>query len=69
MRDRILARIEEIKRTIGSDLFGDRFVSGKKTGKIKDNNPWAIDEDFSALSDGELLETFERIIARAYRQR
>jgi hypothetical protein len=69
IRDRILARIEEIKKTIGSDLFGDRFETGKKKGKIKNGGIWYKDQDFSILSEGELLETFERIVARAYQQR
>lgn len=64
MRELILQRIQEIRTTIGSDLF-------VKCGRKRKVPPgrWRDDFDFTKLTEAELVAAFERLVWRAYRQR
>jgi hypothetical protein len=62
MRELILRRIDAIKKTETSEtFFGDRFETGKKTGYLK-SGYWGKDQDFSLLSDAELLDVYNNNI-------
>jgi hypothetical protein len=71
MRDLVMARIREIKDGHGSDLF--TTLRGRK-GSPKFTTMagrWHVDEieQWAKLPDKELLEQYEMVVMRSYRQR
>lgn len=69
MRELILKRIEEIKDGHGRDLFGSKNRKGKLQ-TIHGGNPfYDIELNWNQFTDQELLEKFEILVMRSYRQR
>lgn len=61
----LLARIEEIRSTSGSDRFGTK----NRNGNFRSGVYWDKNFDFSVLNNEKLLSEFERVVAKSYQQR